>query len=78
MDGELDLQVIDVPRRAAPGMVPKVIKGVHLRHPGVTRRSLAAFGLRTEVPWPVEADGDYLGHTPVEVSVLPGAIEFKI
>jgi diacylglycerol kinase family enzyme len=44
----------------------------------VTRRSLADFTVRTEVPWPVEADGDHLGSTPVSVTVLPAAISIKI
>lgn len=78
MDGRLDVQVIDVPKRAAFGLVPKIVKGVHLGHPGVRRRSLADFELRTDEDWPLEADGDYLGRTPVKVSVLPEAVSIKI
>jgi len=77
-DGELDVQVIDALKRQAPMLVPKVIKGVHLNHRNVRRQSLAAFGLKTGVPWPIEADGDIVGMTPVEVKVVPNAIEMKI
>jgi diacylglycerol kinase (ATP) len=78
VDGELDVQVIDAKKRQAPGLVPKIIAGVHLRHPSVTRRSMSEFALRTEEIWPIEADGDYVGTTPVAVSVLPSALSIKI
>ncbi len=78
VDGELDVQIIDAKKRQAPSLVPKIIAGVHLRHRSVTRRSLSAFTLRTEEVWPIEADGDYVGSTPVEVTVLPSALSIKI
>lgn len=78
VDGELDVQVIDAKKRQAPSLVPKIIAGVHLRHPSVTRRSMSEFTLRTDQIWPIEADGDYVGATPVEVSVLPSALSIKI
>lgn len=78
VDGEIDVQVIDTRKRKAPALVPKIIRGVHLTDPAVRRRSLGSLELRTEVPWPVEADGDYVGTTPVRVSVIPAAIEVKI
>jgi diacylglycerol kinase (ATP) len=77
-DGELDVQILDVKKRQAPTLVPKLIKGVHLGLAGVTRRSLGAFELRTELPWPVEADGDFRGFTPVRVESLPAAVSIKI
>jgi len=38
----------------------------------VRRVSVTAPGGKT----PVEADGEFLGYTPLEMEVLPGAIEF--
>ncbi|MFO7549373.1 MAG: diacylglycerol kinase family protein [Acidimicrobiia bacterium] len=78
VDGLLDVQVISALKRQAPALVPKIIKGVHLGHPSVRRFSLDRLRLETSIPWPVEADGDYLGRTPVEVGVLPGALRLKI
>lgn len=78
VDGELDIQVIDAKKRQAPALVPKIVKGVHLTQPTVRRRSCAEIMLETEVPWPVEADGDYVGTTPVRASVLPAAVTVKI
>ncbi|MFP3913556.1 MAG: diacylglycerol/lipid kinase family protein [Actinomycetota bacterium] len=78
VDGKLDLQVIDVPKSQAPTLVPKIVKGLHLGHRGVHRISAASFRLETELPWPVEVDGDPLGNTPVSGRVLPAAIRLKI
>lgn len=78
VDGAFDLQVIDVPKTAAPAMVPKIIKGVHLAERGVRRFSAPSFRLETQYPWPVEMDGDAIGNTPVEGRVLPAAIHLKI
>jgi YegS/Rv2252/BmrU family lipid kinase len=77
-DRKLDVQIIDAKKRQAPALVPKIVKGVHLGRPGVTRYSISSFELRTGVPWPVEADGDYRGTTPVRVETLPAAVSVKI
>lgn len=78
VDGVFDLQVIDAAKAAAPALVPKLVKGLHLGEPGVKRVTAARFRLEVERDWPVEADGDYLGPTPIEGRVLPGAITLKI
>ncbi len=78
VDGKLDVQVINARKRQAIGLVPRIIKGTHLDLPQVHRMSLASLSLATSVPWPVEVDGDYLGTTPFDVRVIPGAIELKI
>ena len=78
VDGELDVQVITAFKRQAFSLVPKIIKGVHLSDPSVIRRSAATFEVVTDQPWPVEADGDLVGFTPIRVSTIPGAIRLKI
>jgi diacylglycerol kinase (ATP) len=78
VDGELDVQVIDARKRQAPALVPRIIAGTHLRDRSVTRRTAGNFTVRTDVPWPVEADGDYCGTTPIDVSVIPAALTIKI
>lgn len=78
VDGELDVQVIDALKRQAPAIVPRIVKGTHLGLPQVRRMSLSSVSVATSVPWPVEADGDYLGMTPFDARVIPGAIELKI
>lgn len=78
VDGLLDVQIIDLKKRQAPALVPKLIKGVHLSHRSVTRRSLDAFDVSTSPDWPVEADGDFLGYGPIRVETVPGAVRLKI
>ncbi len=78
MDGELDVQVINARKVEALRVVPKLVKGLHLTDRSVHRFSTAEFQLDTDPAWPVEADGEYLGTTPVSGGVLPGAIDVKL
>ena len=77
-DGRLDLQLIDCKKSYAVRLVPKIIKGVHLTDPAVRRYATGSFELVTTPIWPIEADGDPVGNTPVSVSVVPGALDLKI
>jgi YegS/Rv2252/BmrU family lipid kinase len=78
VDGVLDVQVFSCSRLQAVPIVRKARRGLHLRHPAVTRFSAAQIEITTRRPWPIEVDGDYLGETPVRVRVLPGALRIKI
>ena len=78
VDGVVDIQVINTPKRRAPALVPKIVRGTHLTDRAVRRFSAASFTISTEVPWPLEADGDHLGNTPVSGRVLPAALRLKI
>ncbi|MEX2652528.1 MAG: diacylglycerol kinase family protein [Acidimicrobiia bacterium] len=78
VDGVLDIQIFDVNKRQAAALVPKVVKGTHLREPGVRRLSVSEFTLVTEPFWPVEADGDLIGNTTVKGRVIRAAVRLKI
>lgn len=78
VDGVLDMQIIDATKTRAPAIVPKVIKGTHLRDPAVRRFTAAEFSIDTDPAWPLEADGDLVGNTSVSGRVLPGAISLSI
>jgi diacylglycerol kinase (ATP) len=78
VDGLIDIQVISASKRQAPALVPKVIKGTHLSDPSVRRFPAAEFKIETDVAWPLEADGDLIGNTPVSGRVVPAAIRLKI
>jgi diacylglycerol kinase (ATP) len=77
-DGRLDLQIIDAAKWEAIRLVPKIIRGLHLTDRAVRRYAVAGFTLETEHQWPVEADGELVGNTPVTVAVEPGALDLKI
>lgn len=77
-DGRLDLQIVDCRKWEVPRLIPRIKRGVHLTDRAVRRYSTPAFSLSTEVPWPIEADGDVVGNTPVRVSVISAALDLKI
>jgi YegS/Rv2252/BmrU family lipid kinase len=77
-DGRLDLQVINAAKWEAIRLVPKIIRGLHLTDRAVRRYAVAGCSLETEHPWPIEADGELVGNTPVRVTVEPGALDLKI
>jgi YegS/Rv2252/BmrU family lipid kinase len=78
VDGVLDIQIINARKTHAAALVPKLIKGTHLRDKAVRRISTAEFTLETDPMWPVEADGDLVGNTSVSGLVVPAAIDLKI
>jgi diacylglycerol kinase family enzyme len=72
------MQVINCAKARAPALVPKIIRGTHLTDPAVRRFSAARFEVDTDIPWPLEADGDYIGNTPVSGHVVSAALRLKI
>jgi diacylglycerol kinase (ATP) len=78
VDGVLDMQMINITKPRAPALVPKIIRGNHLTERAVRRFTAATFHITTDVAWPLEADGDYVGNTPVSGRVLPAALRLKI
>ena len=78
VDGKLDTQLIDLPKTAIPRMLPALMRGMHLTHPGVRRRSLGEFTFTPELEWPVEVDGDLIGHGAFRATMLPTALDLKI
>lgn len=78
IDGKFDVQVFKGPRRHAFSVMPRVVRGTHLHHPGVRRFETESFSLSCPDGWPIEADGELLGTGPITGRVLPGAIDFKI
>jgi len=78
VSGVIDAQVISARKRQAPLLMRKAARGLHLGHREVHRLRGREFLLETKDPWPVEADGEYLGLTPLSGRVLPGALDIKI
>ncbi len=76
VDGRFDVQIFRAPKRQALTVMPRVIRGSHLTHPGVRRYTGTTVSVDDSADWPVEADGEFLGRGPVSVSMLPAAIDF--
>jgi YegS/Rv2252/BmrU family lipid kinase len=78
LDGLFEVMILEAGPLRTLTLLPVVKRGEHLKHPAVQRYSTASVRLETDRPWPIEIDGDYLGETPVEVRMLPGALRLKI
>ncbi len=78
MDGVFDIEVFAGPRRRAFTLMPRVIKGLHLRHRAVTVGRASTLDVTVPGDWPIEADGEHLGAGSARVTVVRSAIDFKI
>ena len=77
-DGLFDVQVFSGPRRIAPGVLRRVIRGTHLTHTAVRRTTGRSIDVKTPDGWLVEADGEIVGRGPFAVEVVEGRLNFKI
>lgn len=77
-DGLLDVCIVgDVGRFEAVANLAKIFKGTHIHHKKV--KYLKAHHVRIEGPsLYCQADGELVGATPVEVTVLPGALTLLV
>ena len=78
VDQLLDIQVITASKREVARLMPKARGGHHLTDPSVRRFVAAEARVETAEPWPVEADGEPLGTTPLLVRLQAGRIRLKI
>lgn len=78
MDGVLDIQIIHARKPQAITLFPRIKVGMHLTHAAVRRFTGSEFTVVADPPWPVEADGEYLGMTPVSGTVLKQRILVRI
>jgi YegS/Rv2252/BmrU family lipid kinase len=77
-DGLFDVQVFSGPKRQAFIVMPRVLLGTHLTHPSVRRYVGSRVTLTGAGDLIVESDGELLGEGPVEISILPSALDLVI
>ena len=52
-------------------------RGIPVEHPAVSYRELQSIAIDSRATtMPLEADGEFLGHTPASIEILPGKIRF--
>jgi YegS/Rv2252/BmrU family lipid kinase len=74
-DGHFDLMTLgDLSRWTFLASMPKVYTGTHLGLPGVEHRLGRTLQVTAPAPVWVEADGELIGTTPLQVDLLPGAL----
>ena len=76
-DGLIDLLTVegDITRRRLLSVLPKLFDGTHVNEPEVTYYQASSFSLYPETDDTLNIDGELLGTTPIDVSVLKHAIE---
>ena len=76
-DGLLDLIVVkgNLSRIRLFKTLPKLFKGTHLKDPNVTYHQISSFSLITKGKDLLNIDGELKGETPINVKVIPNAIE---
>ena len=77
-DGLFDAQMNIGPKRQAITLIPKIYRGSHLPDKRILQVSGARFEIGAERPLIVEADGELMGHTPVTITVAPGALQMVV
>jgi YegS/Rv2252/BmrU family lipid kinase len=77
-DGLLDVLVMTGPKSDAFATLPKVYRGTHLPHRNIAELRAGRIRLDSDRPFPVEADGEVVGTTPVSFGIIPGAIRLKV
>ena len=74
-DGWLDLRLFQRgPVAQTISQVMAVLRGRHLDRPGITHLRARRLRLECDPPVRVQVDGDAMGLTPAEVTILPGAL----
>ena len=77
-DGLFDVQVFSGPRRTAPAVLRRVVRGTHLTHKAVRRTTGAAVVVDVPDAWLVEADGEIIGSGPFTAHAKSGLLRLKI
>ncbi len=77
-DGRFDVQVFAGPRREAPFVIRRVVKGTHLTHTAVLRTTGGSVLVDVPETWLVEADGEILGTGSFTAEAVQNRLFFKI
>jgi diacylglycerol kinase (ATP) len=77
-DGALEVLVMTGPKSDSFTTLPKIYRGRHLPHRNIAELRVGRVRVETDLPFPIEADGEILGVTPATFGVIPGAIRVKV
>jgi diacylglycerol kinase (ATP) len=78
-DGLMDLCIFD-----QPGVIPTMVyltaiaKGTHLRTKGITYKQAKKVEFTSTGQIPVEMDGEFVGHTPAKLTMIPKGLKILV
>ncbi len=79
VDGLLHMRVFRLQRgRDVPRLLWSIRRGTHEQSLDVIRLTGRRFRIESDIPVPIQADGDPLGMTPVEMEIEPSAVELIV
>jgi YegS/Rv2252/BmrU family lipid kinase len=58
--------------------LPRIHRGGHLKNPRVSYYRARSLSISADEPIPIDADGDFIGYTPAELSILPAVLRMCI
>ena len=76
-DGLLDLVLVEgnISKTRLLTVMPQLFKGTHINDSSVTYYQVPSFSLITKTNDSLNIDGELKGETPINVKVIPSAIE---
>jgi diacylglycerol kinase (ATP) len=78
-DGVFDVLLLgDVTKLDLLLTLPKLYRGTHLPHPKAELLRGRAVTVESDVPLPIELDGEQPGTTPVRFEIVPGALRVRV
>jgi len=78
-DGMLDVVALGpVSRLELVRLFPRIFSGTHLAHPAVRSYRATRVTIEPEEPSPLLLDGEVMGRTPVDVDIVPRAIQLAL
>jgi diacylglycerol kinase (ATP) len=78
-DGLLDALLIgDVTKVDLAMTLPKIYRGTHLPHPKAELLRGRVISVDSDVPLPIQLDGEQPGTTPVRFDVVPNALRLRV
>ena len=78
-DGVLDSLLIgDVTKIDLTLTLPKIYRGTHLPHPKAELLRGTVVSVESDVPLPIQLDGEQPGTTPVRFGVVPKALRLRV
>jgi len=78
-DGQFEVVLIgDVSKLDFLTTAPKIYKGRHVHHPKVEVLRSTRVEVDSDVPLPIELDGEQVGTTPATFELVPGALRVRV
>jgi YegS/Rv2252/BmrU family lipid kinase len=78
-DGLFDVLLIgDITKADLVRTLPKIYRGTHLPHPKAELLRAAAVSVDSDVPLPIQLDGEQPGTTPVRFDLVPKALRLRV